>query len=145
VYILYIIKQVQIRGDELYIVLSNTSDLPIYEQIKDQVKAQILSGELLENQTLPSLRQLARDLKISVLTTTRAYKELEQEGFITSRQGKGFYVMSSGSALIREQLICEVEQGLLNAILSAKRADMTNEELVDLLKLLLEQEEVTNE
>ena len=79
-----------VRGDVLYIVLSNSSDLPIYEQIKEQVKTQILSGELSENEMLPSLRQLAKDLKISVLTTTRAYNELEEEGFITSRQGKGF-------------------------------------------------------
>lgn len=77
---------------------------------KEQVKEQILSGELQEDEMLPSLRQLAKDLKISVLTTTRAYNELEEEGFITSRQGKGFFVMSSGSNLIREQLIQEVEK-----------------------------------
>ena len=79
---------------------------------KEQVKEQILSGELEEDEMLPSLRQLAKDLKISVLTTTRAYNELEEEGFITSRQGKGFFVMSSGSNLIREQLIQEVEKNL---------------------------------
>lgn len=73
----------------MHIVISNTSDLPIYVQIKEQVKEQILSGELEEDEMLPSLRQLAKDLKISVLTTTRAYNELEEEGFITSRQGKG--------------------------------------------------------
>ena len=78
----------------------NSSDLPIYEQIKEQVKTQILSGELSENEMLPSLRQLAKDLKISVLTTTRAYNELEEEGFITSRQGKGFFVMPRGSDLL---------------------------------------------
>ena len=77
---------------------------------KEQVKEQILSGELQEDEMLPSLRQLAKDLKISVSTTTRAYNELEEEGFITSRQGKGFFVMSSGSNLIREQLIQEVEK-----------------------------------
>lgn len=95
-------------------------------------------GELAENETLPSLRQLARDLKISVLTTTRAYNELEQEGFITSRQGKGFFVMSSGSNLIREQLIKEVEKNLNNAILAAGRIPMSDDEIVSLLKLLLE-------
>lgn len=120
------------------IVISNSSSLPIYEQIKEQVKAQILSGELVENEMLPSLRQLARDLKISVLTTTRAYNELEQEGFITSRQGKGFFVMSSGSNLIREQLIKEVESNLNNAILAAQRATMSEDELISLLRLLLE-------
>ena len=127
-----------VRGDVLYIVLSNSSDLPIYEQIKEQVKTQILSGELSENEMLPSLRQLAKDLKISVLTTTRAYNELEEEGFITSRQGKGFFVMARGSDLLREQLIKDVETNLNNAILSAQRASMTDDELVQLLKLLLE-------
>lgn len=122
----------------MYIVLSNSSDLPIYEQIKEQVKTQILSGELAENEMLPSLRQLAKDLKISVLTTTRAYNELEEEGFITSRQGKGFFVMPRGSDLLREQLIKDVETNLNNAILSAQRASMTDDELVQLLKLLLE-------
>lgn len=122
----------------MYIVLSNSSDLPIYEQIKEQVKTQILSGELSENEMLPSLRQLAKDLKISVLTTTRAYNELEEEGFITSRQGKGFFVMPRGSDLLREQLIKDVETNLNNAILSAQRASMTDDELVQLLKLLLE-------
>lgn len=126
----------------MYIVLSNSSDLPIYEQIKEQVKTQILSGELSENEMLPSLRQLAKDLKISVLTTTRAYNELEEEGFITSRQGKGFFVMPRGSDLLREQLIKDVETNLNNAILSAQRASMTDDELVQLLKLLLE---VSNE
>lgn len=127
-----------VRGDVLYIVLSNSSDLPIYEQIKEQVKTQILSGELSENEMLPSLRQLAKDLKISVLTTTRAYNKLEEEGFITSRQGKGFFVMPRGSDLLREQLIKDVETNLNNAILSAQRASMTDDELVQLLKLLLE-------
>ena len=122
----------------MYVVLSNSSDLPIYEQIKEQVKTQILSGELSENEMLPSLRQLAKDLKISVLTTTRAYNELEEEGFITSRQGKGFFVMPRGSDLLREQLIKDVETNLNNAILSAQRASMTDDELVQLLKLLLE-------
>lgn len=122
----------------MYIVLSNSSDLPIYEQIKEQVKTQILSGELSENEMLPFLRQLAKDLKISVLTTTRAYNELEEEGFITSRQGKGFFVMPRGSDLLREQLIKDVETNLNNAVLSAQRASMTDDELVQLLKLLLE-------
>ncbi|MGO1042104.1 GntR family transcriptional regulator [Clostridioides difficile] len=122
------------------IIISNGSSLPIYEQIKEQIKEQILSGELKENEMLPSLRQLARDLKISVLTTTRAYNELEQEGFIMSHQGKGFFVMSSSSELIREQLIREVESNLNNAIQAAQRASMTDKEIISLLRLLLEVE-----
>lgn len=122
----------------MHIVISNSSSSPIYEQIKEQIKEEILSGELHENDMLPSLRQLAKDLKISVLTTTRAYNELEQEGFITSRQGKGFFVMPSGSNLIKEQLIQEVEKNLNLAILAAERASLSSEELINLLKLLLE-------
>ena len=136
-YTVYVYRNT-VRGDCMHIVISNTSDLPIYAQIKEQVKEQILSGELEEDEMLPSLRQLAKDLKISVLTTTRAYNELEEEGFITSRQGKGFFVMSSGSNLIREQLIQEVEKNLNSAILAAERASMTDEELIKLLRLLLE-------
>lgn len=136
-YTVYVYRNT-VGGDCMHIVISNTSDLPIYAQIKEQVKEQILSGELEEDEMLPSLRQLAKDLKISVLTTTRAYNELEEEGFITSRQGKGFFVMSSGSNLIREQLIQEVEKNLNSAILAAERASMTDEELIKLLRLLLE-------
>ena len=137
VYTVYVYRDT-VGGGCLHIVISNSSDLPIYAQIKEQVKEQILSGELVENETLPSLRQLAKDLKISVLTTTRAYNELEQEGFITSRQGKGFFVMSSGSNLIREQLIKEVEKNLNNAILAAGRVSMSDDEIINLLRLLLE-------
>lgn len=122
----------------MFIVLSNSSELPIYEQIKEQIKTQILSGELEENEMLPSLRQLAKDLKISVLTTTRAYNELEEEGYISSRPGKGFFVMSSSSELLREQLIREIESNLNAAIHASRRMAMADDELVKLLKLLLE-------
>jgi GntR family transcriptional regulator len=125
----------------LKIILSNGSGVPIYNQIKEQVREQILTGELAECEMLPSLRQLAKDLKISVLTTTRAYNELEEEGFIQSQQGKGFFVMSSGSELIHEQLIREVEANLVRAIEAAKRASLSEAELHDLLDLLLEVEE----
>lgn len=120
------------------IILSNRSDLPIYAQIKEQIKAQILSGELPENTMLPSLRQMAKDLRISVLTTTRAYNELEEEGFLTSQQGKGFFVMPRGSDLIREQMIREVERHLTSAIQASQRAQMTSDETIALLHLLLE-------
>jgi len=124
----------------VHITLSNSSGTPIFEQIKEQIKAQILSGELSEGEMLPSLRQLARDLKISVLTTTRAYNELEQEGFIASQQGRGFFVMSTGSELVRELLLREVEQGLGHAIEAAHRAGLPDTEIVNLLRLLLEVE-----
>lgn len=122
------------------IIISNTSGIPIYEQIKEQIKSSILCGELEENELLPSLRQLARDLKISVLTTTRAYTELEQEGYVTNVQGKGCYVMGRGSELIREQLLRDIEEGLSAAIKSAQRANVSDEELIKMLKILMEDE-----
>ena len=79
------------------LIISNVSGVPIYEQIKQQIKAAILSGELQAEETLPSLRTLAKDLKISVLTVTKAYTELEQEGFVKNVQGRGCFVMGSGS------------------------------------------------
>ena len=122
------------------IIISNTSGVPIYEQIKEQIKSSILSGEVEENQLLPSLRQLARELKISVLTTTRAYTELEQEGYVTNVQGKGCYVLGRGSELIREQLLRDIEENLSAAIKSARRADVPGEDLVKMLKILMEDE-----
>ena len=120
------------------LIISNVSGVPIYEQIKQQVKAAILSGELKEEEALPSLRTLAKDLKISVLTVTRAYTELEQEGFVKNVQGRGCFVLGSGSELMKEQLICKVENSLTEAIKAAKIANLSNEELHHLLDVLLE-------
>ncbi len=113
--------------------ISNTSDLPIYAQIKEQIKEAILSGDLPENTTLPSLRKLASGLRISVLTTSRAYRELEEEGFVTSVQGKGCYVMPRGSKLIREQLLREIERGFAIAIDAADKAGVLDDELHNIL------------
>ena len=124
--------------DGLKLIISNVSGVPIYEQIKQQVKAAILSGELKEEEALPSLRTLAKDLKISVLTVTRAYTELEQEGFVKNVQGRGCFVLGSGSELMKEQLICKVENSLTEAIKAAKIANLSNEELHHLLDILLE-------
>jgi len=138
---MYVLQSIQLRERvKMDIIISNTSNDPIYKQIKEQIKEQIISKEIQENEILPSLRSLAQDLKISVLTTTKAYNELEQEGFITSRQGKGFYVMSRSSELIKEQFIKEIESNFANAILLSKRINMTNIELINLLKLLMEEE-----
>ena len=122
----------------MIIILSNNSGVPLYDQIKEQIRAKILSGELKEGDMLPSLRSLARDLRISVLTTTRAYNELEQEGYIVSQQGKGFFVMPRDSELMREQLLRDVEEALLLAIQAASRAGLTEEELLSLCTLLME-------
>ena len=120
------------------LIISNISGIPIYEQIKQQIKTAILSGTLQEEEALPSLRTLAKDLKISVLTVTRAYTELEQEGFVRNIQGRGCFVMGRGSELIREQLICKVESSLSEAIKAAQMANLSAQELHQLLDILLE-------
>lgn len=120
------------------IIISNVSGVPIYEQIKMQIKSSVLSGELQEDERLPSLRTLAKDLKISVLTVTRAYTELEQEGFVKNVQGRGCFVMGRGSELIQEQLICKVEKSLTTAIEAAKMANLSSQELHKLLDILME-------
>lgn len=121
------------------LIVSNVSGVPIYEQIKQQIKSAILSGELQEEESLPSLRTLAKDLKISVLTVTRAYTELEQEGFVKNVQGRGCFVMGRGSDLVREQLIRKVEAGLSEAVDAAIVADLSAQELHQLLDILLEE------
>ena len=123
------------------LIVSNSSGEPIYEQIKAQVKAAILSGELQEDEALPSLRTLAKDLQISVLTVTRAYTELEQEGFVKNVQGRGCFVQGRGSELIREQLLRKAESALQEAIRAAKMAELPKQQLHELLDILLEEEQ----
>jgi GntR family transcriptional regulator len=120
------------------IIVSNRSGVPIYEQIKEQVKAAIFSGELKEDDLLPSIRQLARDLKISVITTTRAYADLEQEGFVVNVQGKGCYVLPRNTELARENALHRMEDGLQIAITAAKNDDISKEELIMRVHILWE-------
>lgn len=120
------------------IIISNISGIPIYEQIKEQIKTAIINGDLEDNDMLPSLRKLSKELKISVLTITRAYTELEQDGFIKNVQGKGSYVLGSSSELIKEQLIRGIEEHLLSAIKLAKQADLLLKDLHSLLNILEE-------
>lgn len=122
------------------IVLSNTSGEPIYEQIKQQLKAAILGGELAEGDALPSIRGLAKDLRVSVITTTRAYSDLAAEGFITNVPGKGSYVLARDTEIVREQLLREAEQHLAAAARVARTANLTPAELRQMLDLVLEEE-----
>ncbi len=122
------------------IVIRNTAGQPIYEQIKEQVKAAIYTGELAEGEALPSIRQLARDLKISVITTTRAYNDLEQEGFIANVQGKGCFVQPKDDGLLREQLLREAEAGMAQAVKAAKNAGMSRDELCGVLDWIWKEE-----
>ena len=120
------------------LIISNISGIPIYEQIKQQIKSAIMSGDLQKDETLPSLRTLAKELKISVLTVTRAYTELEQEGFVKNVQGRGCFVLGQGSELLRE-LLCKIENSLSEAISAARVADLSEEELHHLLSILMEE------
>lgn len=121
------------------IVVSNRSGVPIYEQIKEQIKEAIFSGELQEDELLPSIRGLARELKISVITTTRAYSDLEEEGFVVNVQGKGCYILPRNTELARENALHKVEDGLQNAITYAKADGISKEEVVKLLNMLWEE------
>ena len=122
------------------IIVSNRSSLPIYEQIKAQVKEAVFSGELREDDLLPSIRALARDLKISVITTTRAYNDLEEEGFIVSVQGKGFYVLPRNKELARENALSKVEEGLLSALTAARAGGIQKAEVFEMLELFYREE-----
>ncbi len=118
-------------------ILQN-SDVPIYRQIANQYKDDILNGRIKEGEYLPSIRGLARDLKISVITTMKAYEQLSSEGLIAPMQGKGYVVTPQNREMVREQNLRLLEQHLQNAIETAKFAGISQEELVEMLKTLYE-------
>ena len=117
--------------------ISQTSGVPIYQQIADSFRADILAGRFKDGEFLPSIRELARDLKISVITTMKAYEQLEAEGLVTAMQGKGFYVNAQDSEMLKEQHIRKVEEALNIAIKSADIAGLSDKELIQTLKALL--------
>ena len=123
----------------MIIKLSNNSEKPIYEQITDQLKQAILTGTLITGDALPSIRALAKELKISVMTTKRAYADLERDGFIETIAGKGSYVSERNQDFLREVLIRQIEVHLTKAVSIARTANVQKEELHDLLDLLLEE------
>jgi len=116
--------------------LLQNSGVPIYQQIADQLRAEILGGKLKEGDYLPSIRGLAKDLKISVITTMKAYEQLEAEGLVTAVQGKGFYINAQDSEMLKEQHMRRVEEALLEAIHAAKIAGLTDRELRETLAAL---------
>lgn len=116
--------------------LLQNSGVPIYQQIADQLRAEILGGKLKEGDYLPSIRGLAKDLKISVITTMKAYEQLEAEGLVTAVQGKGFYINAQDSEMLKEQHMRRVEEALLEAIHAAQIAGMTDRELQETLAAL---------
>ena len=121
------------------IILKNKSELPIYEQIEQQMKSQILDGIIKEDEQLPSIRQLARDLKISVITVTRAYNDLADEGFIISVAGKGYFTAPRDNELMRERMLFEMEDGLQKAVTNGRNAGLSDDEIISALKKFMEE------
>ncbi|MBC3795796.1 GntR family transcriptional regulator [Acetobacterium tundrae] len=123
------------------IIISNSSDKPIYEQIATQIKKIIISGEVSPGDALPSMRFLAKELRISVITTKRAYSDLERDGFIETVAGKGSFVANQNLSFIREEQLRLAEEFLQKAVDTAKNSDITCKELKDMLEILYGGEE----
>ena len=121
------------------IIISNTSDSPLYQQIKDQIKDAILKDELVEGDPLPSIRSFANDLKVSVLTIRRVYEELEQEGFVVSQVGIGTFVSASNVELLRDSKRRLVEQKMQDMIQIAKPLNISKDELNAMMDILYEE------
>ena len=122
----------------MYILIDSKSGVPIYDQIATQIKEQILDGSLPEGEALPSIRSLAKDLRISVITTKRAYEELEQEGFIDTMPGKGSYVAVQNRELMREEDLKKIEELMRQIHVLADRNSLTAVDLQDMLELTKE-------
>lgn len=122
------------------IIISQSSDSPIYEQIKEQIKCEIISGELQQGELLPSIRSLAKELNISVITTKRAYEELDRDGFIETVRGKGCYVSFQNRDFIIEQKRRKIETQLLEVIRESKSIGITSKELCDIIQIFYDKE-----
>src|SRR5688572_29425416 len=123
------------------IVIANTGDEPIYEQIKRQIKSHIIGGVLKEGDLLPSIRRLAAELQISVITTKRAYDDLEREGFLDTAVGRGTYVARQRAEFLHEKKLKVVEEHLTQAVRQAREYGLSPKEVTSMLKLLFEEEE----
>jgi len=124
----------------LNILIDNKSGTPIYDQIYSQIKSQIISGELKENEMLPSIRGLAKDLRISFITTKRAYDELEKEGFIYTVQAKGCYVASKNIELIREENLKKIEEYIDKVIELAATCNLGRDEIIEMINFGMQDE-----
>lgn len=123
----------------MVILISNSSDLPIYMQIAEQIKSQIINKELQEGQVLPSIRSLARELKISVITTKKAYSELEKENFVETVPGKGTFVAKANLEYLHEMKLRKIEEYLQLALQEAKSMNLSKEEFANILNVLEEE------
>ena len=122
----------------MHLVISNSSSVPIYEQIKEQIIEQIMNDELKEDEMLPSIRSLSKDIKISLMTIKKAYDQLESDGYIVSIAGKGTFVASRNSNLVKEHAQKEIEDNIQKAIELAVRYDISKDEIIDLVNMLYE-------
>ena len=122
------------------IIISNSSDKPIYEQITNQVKALVMGGQLKEGDSLPSMRTLAKELRISVITTKRAYEDLELDGFITTVVGKGSFVRAADTRLGREEKLKQIEELLARAVSIAQQSAIGREEIEEMIELIYQEE-----
>lgn len=123
------------------IIISNSSDKPIYEQITIQIKTMVMNGMLKEGDLLPSMRTLAKELRISVITTKRAYEDLEKDGFITTVVGKGSFVKAADTRLVREEKLKEIEELLARAVSIAQQSNITRQEVEEMIEILYQEEE----
>lgn len=121
------------------IIISNSSGVPIYEQIEEQIKSQIMNGELVEGDALPSMRVLAKELKISIITTKRAYEDLERDGFIESVTGKGSFVKGINGDMVKENMMFAIQELLDTAVDKALLGKVSYDELAEMLRLLFEE------
>ena len=138
VYITYNVYNVYIQfgGLLMDIIISNSAGKPIYEQISSQIKEMIMNGTLKEGDPLPSMRNLAKQLRISIITTKRAYEELERDGFIESFTGKGSFVIRQDQDFVREEGLRQIEEYLTNAAEKAKQCGVEYKELAELLEMI---------
>ena len=120
------------------IIISNSGDKPIYEQITAQIKAMVMSGQLKEGDALPSMRTLAKELRISVITTKRAYEDLERDGFITTVVGKGSFIKAADTSLVREERLKQIEELLGRAVSLAGESGIQKEEVLEIMEILFQ-------
>ncbi len=123
----------------MYVLIDNKNGVPIYEQIYTQIKNQIIAGELVPHEMLPSIRGLAKDLRISFITTKRAYDELEKDGFLYTIQGKGCFVAPKNTELLREENLKKIEAHMEQMLQLAASCGLTHEELMDMMQLMMEE------
>lgn len=137
-YILYILYIYSFRKEviKIDIIISNASNQPIYDQVRTQIKANIISGQLAEGEMLPSIRALAKDLRISVITTKRAYDELEREGYINNVAGKGCFVAKRNLELVREEYLKKIEEHMQAAVELSSWCQLSEEDLTEMLHVI---------